>query len=379
MELITPGADQWDNWTKLPGNSFIHQVQAGRLGKNIGLRNGLNYINNFIYGTQKARYYLIGADSGVGKTTLADFMFILQAYKSAKAQGRKFKCFYCSFEIGKADKIARWASYYVYQLYKIRLPSDYILGRIEGLLLSSVDYGRVIEAYKLIEEMMEDIIFIDMMMTPSTIFNSIVEEHFAKRGTVLKDTATGQVTGYIADDPNYMTMLAADHLALTDSEGIDNTKTTMDKLSKYAVILRNLFHCTIVFIQQFSTDMLMANRTMHTKKTGIAAIAPSRLDFGDSKATFRDADVILGGICPGRDMSECMGFDLTPSKLGTYMILVFVMKNRYGKANKVIPLFMDPITGIFADMPLYYQDDNSWYDEAQKIEQVCQAFSPRLL
>src|SRR5579872_3935043 len=111
MEVIANGVSEWDNWEQLPGNHFVHQVQRGLLGKNIGLRNGLIHINNYIYGTKKARYYLIGADSGVGKSTLVDFMFVLQAYKSAKATGRKLKIFYLSFEIGKADKVARWCSY----------------------------------------------------------------------------------------------------------------------------------------------------------------------------------------------------------------------------------------------------------------------------
>jgi len=376
--IITPGHSEWDSWNSLPSSDFIHQVQSGRQGKNIGLRNGLVYINNFLNGTHKARYYLIGADSGVGKTTLADFMFVLQAYKSAKALGRKLKIFYCSFEIGKADKIARWTSYYVFQKYKIRLPSDYILGRIEGCLLSDAHAKMVKEAYSLIKEMFDECVtFIDLLLGPTNIFNSIVEGHFEKRGKILRDEHKN-ITGFVADDPEYMTMLMVDHLALTEEENNEGPKRTMDKLSRKAVILRNIFQCTAVFVQQFSTDMLAANRAMHTKKGDIASIAPTRLDFGDSKATFRDADVIIGAVCPGRDLKVCMGYDLSPGALGTAMILAYIMKNRYGKANKVIPLFMDGVTGIFADLPPRNENDNSWYEEAQKIEQVCLSFSPRL-
>lgn len=378
------GLTEWDDWRNRPGNDFIHQVESGRLGRNIGLRNGLIHVNNFIYGTQRARYYLIGADSGVGKTTLADFMFVLQAYKAAKQQDRKLRIFYCSFEIGRADKIARWTSYYIFQMHKIRLPSDYILGRVEGVLLSAEHAKLVRLVYEEIKIMFDECVeFIDMEMSPNMIFNGIVEEHFAKRGKIQYDPSGKKITGYIADNPEYMTMLLVDHLALTEEEEKDDTKRTVDKLSRKAVILRNIFGCTIVFIQQFSTDMLMANRTMHTKKSGIASIAPTRLDFGDTKAPYRDADVVMGAICPGRDLAECEGYDLSPNMMGLNMILLFIMKNRYGRAGKFSPLFMDGITGIFADLPFpanKFQASviQGWYDEAQKIEQICHTFSPRL-
>lgn len=382
MELMTNGVtDDWSNWEILPGNHFIHQVQRGILGKNIGLRNGLTHINNYIYGTQKARYYLIGADSGVGKTTLADFMFVLQAYKAAKSQGRKLKVFYCSFEIARADKIARWVSYYVFQQYKIRIPSDYVLGRIEGTLVTPEHLILIKEAYTLIEQMFNEcVVFIDLMMSPNMIFESIIQDHFKKRGKVIIEEKTKKYTGFIPDDPDYMTILLVDHLALTDEEQGDDTKKTMDKLSKKAVILRNIFQCTIVFIQQFSTDMLIANRAMHTKKTGVATIAPTRLDFGDSKATYRDADVVIGGICPGKDLNECIGYDLSTHKMGLYMILLFIMKNRCGKAGKFSPVFMDGVTGTFMDLPYPANPltDEAFYNEAQQIEKVCQAFSPKI-
>jgi hypothetical protein len=381
MDQLTSGATEWNNWEQLPGNDFVHQVQRGRMGKNVGLRNGLSHINNYLYGTHKARYYLIGADSGVGKTTLADFMFVLQAYKSAKALNRPLRIFYLSFEISKADKIARWTSYYVFTLCKIRLPSDYILGRIEGLPLSDEDFKRIKEAHIIVKQMFEECVtFIDMMMTPDMIFHSIIEGHFEKRGKVIRDAKSGQVMSFIPDNPDFMTMLLVDHIALTDNDKGERIKDTMDSLSRHCVVLRNIFQATIVVIQQFSTDMLAANRAMHTKKTGVSSIAPTRLDFGDSKSTYRDANAVIGAICPGQDLAECIGYDLAPDKLGRYLILLFIMKNRDGKSGRFSPVFMDPVTGIFADIqyPAHADTIQTWYNEAQKIDKLCQAYSPQI-
>lgn len=53
----------WDNWKTQKANSFVYQVQSGRKGLNFGLDNGLQRVSRYLYGTQRGRYYLIGADS----------------------------------------------------------------------------------------------------------------------------------------------------------------------------------------------------------------------------------------------------------------------------------------------------------------------------
>lgn len=394
----TLGVSKWDNWKNRPGNDFIHQVQRGRIGLNTGLGNGLTHINKYIYGTHRGRYYLIGADSGVGKTTLTDFMFVLQAYKDAKRVGRKLCIYYCSFEIGRTDKIARWCSYYIFIKYGVRLPSDYILGRITGKLITDDHLEKIKDAYDVIEEMLWDkeinpngiVRFIDIMMHPTMVFEGIVEGWYEKHGTVLRDPVTeqekkkgkrGYIRGYVpnAGEEDTMVILLCDHLALANQEQNLDTKGIMDRLSKYAVVLRNLFHTTIVFIQQFSTDLLAANRQMHVKKD-LHSIIPTRLDFGDSKATYRDADVVIGAIAPGRDLSEFMGWDLSPGKLGLSLIIACVIKNRYGPSHKIAPLFMDGVTGHAYDLPCpmdLCSDPDEWYDKAKEIDELCQVYSPQ--
>ena len=128
--------DKWEKWQQEHNNSFVYQVQRGRLGHNRGLENGLIRINNSIYGTHQGRYYLIGADSGVGKTTVSDFMFVLKAWQSAKKLGRRIKIFYCSFEISKLAKQARWCSHFIFLIYGVELPASYILGNIPNVYLT---------------------------------------------------------------------------------------------------------------------------------------------------------------------------------------------------------------------------------------------------
>lgn len=384
----------WQDEEELKKDKYLWQLKRGMEGHNVGLDNGLTNINKYIYGTHKGRYYLIGAESGVGKTTIGDFMYVLKAWESAKKMGRKIKIFYFSFEIGKTEKLYRWTSYYIFTKFGLQLPSDYLQGRISGMLPSQKDHHMIMAAYTVIKEMLNDVTIVEDVLHPTKIFEAMVEEHFAKHGTVIRDTVSeeekkkhpnkkGYVKGYTESDPDMITLMIVDHLALAGNEmGLD-TKGIMDKLSKYAIVLRNLFHCTVLFIQQFSTDMMAAYRGAFGKKNE-ASLAPQRLDFGDSKATFRDADVVMGGTKPQREMSMFMGYNIghpDSDGLGEYFVAWYVMKNRYGPANRMIPMFLDPIVGIPYDLPLEPNNPmamQEWIDRAIKLEQICKTYSPKV-
>lgn len=378
---------KWNNWQEEDNSSFIYNVQKGRTGENTGLGNGLTYINQFIYGTLPATYYLVGADSGVGKTTLTDFMFVLKAYEDAKERGKKIHICYCSFEISRLSKEAKWTSYYIFVKYGIRLPVAYILGRINKNLVSDEHFHLIQEAYECVLEIMSVISFVDIMLHPTAVFSGLVE-WYEKRGTITRDEISGEdkkkgkrgrIKKYKPNDPDMQVLLIIDHIALADQEQGLQLKPNIDRLSRYCVELKKIFMTTIVVIQQFSTDLLSSNRTLQMKKT-IMSIAPTRLDFGDSKATFRDADVIMGAVAPGRDLPEYKGWELTPDKLGLCLILVFIMKARDGAMLKVIPLFMDGASGYFYDLPCPMEtcpDPYKWYEKAQEIAKLCQIFSPQ--
>src|SRR5688572_23651241 len=105
-----------DNWEKQP-DQFTVAVEKGMKGLSSGMGNGLDRINNYLYGTHRGRYYLVGADSGVGKTTLADFMYVIHLWLACRLHGIPYKGVYLSFEISKREKIARWVSTFIRFLF----------------------------------------------------------------------------------------------------------------------------------------------------------------------------------------------------------------------------------------------------------------------
>lgn len=377
----------WDKWQDRNPNDFIYQVMRGVEGKNVGLANGLKNINKYLYGTHMARYYLIGADSSVGKTTVADFMYVHKAWQSARKLKRRIRIFYCSFEIGKLDKIAGWTSYYIFEKFGVQLPSDYILGRINGKLPTREHVNMIKQAYDYISLMMKDIVFIEDVVHPTKIFEDLIAIHYDKEGKVLRTDVSaedkklgkkGYVKGYVAKDPDLMTALVIDHLALTGSEQKLDTKQIMDRMSKYAVVLRNIFHTTVVFIQQFSTDLMSWHRTA---KKSEESIAPQRLDFGDSKATFRDACVVIGLTCPASfDYDSFKGYQLIGDEsFGRSFLAGYIMKNRYGPSGRLLPLFLNGITKHVYDLPLVPNnmiEMQEWYDKAREIRNLIETFKP---
>jgi hypothetical protein len=381
----------WEDEALVRQDKFLWTLKRGLSGLNVGYDNGRTHINKYLHGTHKARYYLIGAESGAGKTTIADFMYVLKLWEAARKMSRRVKILYMSYEIGRVDKLYRWCSYFIFHRHGIRLPADYLQGQIQGRIPTDAHVKLILEAYAEIKGILErrEIIIVEDVKHPTAIFESVVEDVFASYGTVVREPVSaedaargrrGYIKGYTEGDEEIFVELVVDHLALTGSEmGLD-TKGVMDKMSKYAIVLRNLFGCSSAFIQQFSTDMMSAYRNNYGRKDA-GAIKPTRLDFGDSKATYRDADIVLGYVKPQNEMDDFYGYNLKPPPqgLGQYFVAEYIMKNRYGPSGRLLPLFVDYVSGYCADLPLDPRDSAAitpFLEHAKQIEQVCQDYSP---
>lgn len=356
---IAERVNRYVDWENLPRKHFIRMVEQGRLGLNLGLRNGLKDINKYIYGTQVGYYYLIGADSKVGKTSLADFMFVLNAYEDCLREGRKLYLYYFSFEISKAQKYLKWVSYYLFLKFGLILPGSYISGKVrkDGIILPVTDeHMKMIRvAYAYVEKLMSSIVFIEDPMTPTGIWVEMLK-HYKTIGVIDQEKPSehskyGRIKGFEFNEgeERSVTMGVIDHGALLATERGFDTKKTMDQLSKYIVAMRNIFDMTWIFVQQFNNELTSVNRDTWKKVTE-NSIMPQRLDFGDSTYPFRDADVVFGLVGPFRfDMKVYREYDIT--RFREFLIILSLMKNRYGEGDTWLPIFFNPIAGHFFDVP----------------------------
>lgn len=339
-------------------DSILYEVQRGMLGHNQGLNNGLGRANEFVHGLQRSTGYLIGATSGTGKTTLADYMHLLCPYFDAKAKNIKFRTVYFSWELGLVRKKLRFASAFISNSFQIRLPVAYILSR--GKYKCSQEHWEIV---KKIEPEVEELFdSIQMYNDPcnSRRFIQIMHKFAKEHGTFRTQTVIDEhgdkseiIIGYTPKDPDAVLEVIIDHIGYAVEDPGLTLKQTIDRISKACVWYRNICGISYTMIQQFGSDMQTTDRRKFDKNE----VSPMKIDFADSKYTYNDSDIVWGLISPfGMGFPEFKGYD--SSRLRTSYIQAFLMKNRDAPGVFNYPLFMDPIAHTFEVLPKAETDLN---------------------
>lgn len=352
-------------------NSFLDTVKEGLNGSFVGLFDGLPKMDRYTNGVQKGRYYLIGGDSSVGKTTFADFM-ILNLWEDAKNRNIPIKIFYYSLEISKADKIAKWISYFIFKNHKIEINPNRILGRVKDKFLTKDEYKLVEDTYNSMQEIFSCMEIIDNTCNPTSVWEHMIR-YYESTGNLQREDNNNRYSKmlyYTPNDTNAITVVVIDHIGLLANEKNTITlKDIIDKMSKYFIVLKNIFNTTVIAVQQFSTDLLQARRQQVLQMTPnkrVLAITPTRLDFGDSKATYRDAEVVIGLTKPSQfDIDVVMGMNCSPDGLGSNLTLSYIMKNRYGQSGKILSLFMYATVNTIYEIDKDHSDN--YYELTKKI------------
>jgi len=374
VELVTDELEQ----------ELDEEIQRGLLGQNVGLSNGLLTANKYLNNTQAGRIYLMGAESGIGKTTLVDLM-VMKAVENALERDLPIKVFYFSFEISKKMKYLNWTCYIAGKIFGTPLTPDYILGKIPGKPITAEDLLIYNKSKVILREYMKHIIVFDREMTPSGVYNTLIKWFEQPSVGIMKRDAPkdAKKQGFIRSykrGPKWSkgyVIGVMDHIALGIPEKGQTLKMMIDAISRNAVITRNLFDMSWFLVQQFNQELASSNRLM-TKSSAALAIAPSQMDFGDSRYTYRDADVVMGLVSPAKyDQKTYKGYEM--AKVESFLLLMFILKNRYGAADKVIPYIFDPITRIVDDMPHAHHDAalEEAYETIDKIRKTCQSFFPK--
>ena len=107
-------------------------VQDGLDGRNNGIPMGFDRLTRYV-GIRKGMYYLIGGNSGSGKTSFIDDAFVLNPVdwamsKEGIASGIKVKVWYRSMERSRTYKMAKWVSRKIFLDQGIIIPVGKILG-----------------------------------------------------------------------------------------------------------------------------------------------------------------------------------------------------------------------------------------------------------
>lgn len=327
------------------------EIEAGRKGKNVGISTGMPKLDSLIYGIQKRALYLIGSDSGAGKSSFVIDVFIYNLIKNRK--DRAVNILLYSFEMSTSVVFAKMMSLYLFDEYEIFITYEQILS-----LSSPIDdetYKYVEKGLEWLETVQKHITIYDKALTPGGIYATCKEwlrkfGEFVQMGEHKED--------YITKDDDMYKVVIWDHMGLI--AGQESTKMKMDTVSNYAIYFRNKCNITGVFVQQLNRNA----KSVERKTSGYELLNTS--DLSDSSGPTQAAETILLIYYPYREkVPRVEGYPIQ-NTLKHRFRLVQCTKNRFGRADVNVGATFHGEIGMFRELPR--PDEISDYSVYMDIE-----------
>lgn len=328
----------------------LEKINRGQQGLNKGLPMGFDRLVSYIPGIQQGTYYLVGGETGSGKTAFTDDAFLYNPYDWYKTtqDNIKLKVFYWSLEIDKEVKITKAICRRLLLQYGIVTDINFVLSRGKNRISQEV-YDKVVSTKDYFYEMEDVLTIIDENTNPTGI-NKFMVAHAKNNGIIKKKTVHNGTMdieifdSYTPNDPNEYVILIIDHISLMKRERGMNVKENIDKMTEYLIPLRNNFNYIPVVVQQLNRSNTSSDRFK------MDMVEPKLSDFKDSGNTQQDANVIMTLFSPRRhELEKFRGYDIT--KLKDRFRSVSVLKNRDGEADVRIGLQFVGEVGYFRELP----------------------------
>jgi len=322
-------------------------------------------LSTVVPGVQKRRYYICTANSKVGKTQMADFLFLYEPFDFIENHKTNLdvRIFYFSLELSAEEKIKQAITRQVHiktgeiiSPEKISSVFDYILDdKTEKLVESFGDY---------FEKFNKKVTFIDNIRNPFGIYTYIRNyaenngNYFDKDNNKLSLTSAREhpltIDRYVPNNPNEYVIIMTDHLSLlTPEQGNTPHQTMTAYSSNYCLKMRDRFGYTIVNVQQQAADQEKQQFISSTGRTIIDKLRPSPDGLGDNKLTGRDCDVMFGLFAPHRYKIDIYpqpeGYDITSFK-DSYRELSILL-NRRGSGFINTHLYFNGAINYFRELP----------------------------
>lgn len=333
----------------------LHEIAEGRKGTSAGLSMGLDRFVDYVPGVQRRSLYVIGGETGSGKSAFGLNAFVyspFEDWKTGLTNTKDIQIFYWTLEMHPNMILAKAVCRKMYLDHKILVDVNYVLSRGKNRISSEV-YNMVTGYMDYFAELEDHIIFIPGD-NPTGVYNTI-EKYMASVGTIhrtpvmIKDQKTGKpveaqfFSGYTQNRDVHV-IAVVDHVALLKKERDFGKKANIDKLSDYAIELRNRYGVTFAFIQQLNRNLSSTDRFK------LGTVEPQLSDFKETSDTTDAADVVLALFSPQRyDLKTHRGFDVR--KLQDRFRYLKLLKQRDGLADIGIGLEYVGEVGLFRELP----------------------------
>lgn len=332
-------------------------------------------LNNYVPGIIKGVQYIITANSGVGKTQLAKYLFVNTPYKFVKEHpesGIKLKILYFALEESKEEFMYTLISNRLKEVYNISISVNR-LQSFNGDALTNDEINKIANCKDYFKELGESLEVIDGISNPTGIYkyvrnysrqngthyyynyktdkdklNPITETEYLK----LENNNNYAYSHYTPHNENEYVIVICDHLSLLQTEnGTASLHEAMTKMSAEYARKQITKHFKYIFVgvQQQSADkekLQFTNAGANIEQK----LEPSLDALGDNKLTQRDALVVFGLFAPIRyGIKHHLGYNL--DKLGDSFRSLIILKNRVGRPNLRLPLYFDGETNRFEELP----------------------------
>ena len=351
------------------------EIQRGRQGDASIIPIAYDRVVDYV-DIAKNTMYVLGGETGVGKSTISIDMFIINPikwYMLHKNPSIKLSVIYLGMERKMYMTTARIISRLIFEDTGRHIPPYKILGRKIEHQMSDSEYALVQDYYKILDEWEKDDLFIahENSKNPSGI--SMYLEQFAmKHGTIhrkdkedhsMENTLTAET--YTPTHPNHIVIVVVDHIGILAPEKVSGTtKQNIDKFSACMRKCRDVYGFSPVVVQQLNRNLSDVSR----QKLG--DLTPKLSDFADSSQTQQDADVIMALFDPYRhvtgDPGRDMGYDLKrlrDDKFRTYYRSLHILKNSFSSSGMAFPMSLQPVYGILRTLPRKDDIEESIYHE----------------
>lgn len=328
------------------------EVVKGLEGKNNGIPMGFDRLNRYI-GIRKSMYYLVGGNTGSGKTSMIDDAFVLNPFDwfispEGQRSGIKLQIWYRSMERSRTYKLAKWVSRKIFADTGQIIPINKMLGWTDTMTKEEHDLFLSYESY--MKEMEKVITIIDGPENPVGIAKDL-RKFALQHGKIVQTDPDDEYSKiYVPNDPNTVTIVVIDHIGLLKTTKDQPTKKeAIDKMSDELRFARDFFGFTPVVVSQFNRSI---SNPMRIKN---GDVEPQLEDFSDSSSTQNDADVVLALFDPIRyKVEDPSGYNLGKLKddFGAkYFRSLRLIKNSYGEDDIRIGLAFLGIVGMFKELP----------------------------
>lgn len=316
-------------------------------------------------GFETGKFIIITANQKVGKSKLADYLFIYEPlFNLVDNNGPKVKVIYYSLEMSAKEKYNEFLCHLLYRLDKIHIDTK----RLRSVdapcdprifeLLESERYQNYIKAY---EQM---VIFNDTDKNPTGIRKfyrdyALQHGHYNYKVIQVPNELTGEmeekkvidpINPYTQDDEEEFRIIILDNAAnISTEKNYETQKKAIEKVSKDGIVAKKQLNYIFVLIQH----QAQAQEGVENIKLG--RMRPTADGLGDAKTTSRDLNCLIGLYNPIKFLAETKqeiheGYNI--KKLSKHCRFLEVIEDRdYGAGGYQCGLFFDGATSTFKELP----------------------------